>query len=163
MTQNATMTSELIGDTGIRLKREFNAPRELVFEAHSDCKHLMQWWGPRDYPLSHCDIDFRPGGTWHYCMSGPNGEEAWGIMTFREIERPSRIVYRDAFSDAERSENPPFGLNTVTLEERGGGTLMTIVCEFETQEDRATVLETGMEEGLAETLDRLEEHLATLQ
>ena len=46
--------------------RKFNAPRKLVFEAHSDCKHLMNWWGPREWPLSYCKMDFRVNGTWHY-------------------------------------------------------------------------------------------------
>jgi uncharacterized protein YndB with AHSA1/START domain len=162
VTQEKTMTTELVGDRGIVMTRMFSAPRRLVFKAYSDCDHLNQWWGPRLWPLSYCDLDFRPGGTWHYCMRGPNGEEAWGKAIYREIVEPEQIVYMDAFSDAEGTIVPPESVVTVRFEERAEKTLLTIRTEFASAADRETVIKMGVEEGMAETLDQLEEHLATL-
>jgi uncharacterized protein YndB with AHSA1/START domain len=162
VTQEKTMTTELVGDRGIVMTRMFSAPRRLVFKAYSDCDHLNQWWGPRLWPLSYCDLDFRPGGTWHYCMRGPNGEEAWGKAIYREIVEPESLVYADAFSDAEGSTVPPESVVWVTFGDEGKKTRLTVRTEFATAEDRETVLKMGAEEGIAETLDRLEELLATL-
>ena len=67
------------GPRDITMRRRFDAPRELVFEAYSSCEHIEQWWGPRSWPVAHCRMDFRPGGTWHYCMKGPEGQEAWAL------------------------------------------------------------------------------------
>src|SRR5687768_16632849 len=82
-------------------ERTFDAPRELVFDVWSDPKHIAQWWGPKGWTLPVCKMDFRPGGVWHYCMRGPEGEESWGKAVYQEIVKPERIVYIDAFADAQ--------------------------------------------------------------
>ncbi len=96
---NGKLTHRVVEDgTVLVLEREFTAPRELVFEMFSDCKHLMHWWGPRGFDLTACEMDFREGGTWLYCMKcvDPNmgdmyGIESWGKQVFHEIRRPSSI------------------------------------------------------------------------
>ncbi len=89
-------------DNEIIFTRTFQAPRELAFEAYTTCEHLMNWWGPREWPLSYCKMDFKPGGKWHYCMKGPNqGDESWGLAIFKEINKPENIVYTDVFSDKD--------------------------------------------------------------
>jgi uncharacterized protein YndB with AHSA1/START domain len=149
------------GDRELVMTREFDAPRDLVFACYTDCEHLMQWWGPREWPLKHCTIDLRVGGKWHYCMVGPAGEEAWAIATYREITPTSRLVYMDYFSDAEGSEIPPETLTTIEFEDlRDGRTRMKTRATFASPEARAEVLAMGMVEGMNETLDRLDEHLA---
>ncbi len=154
-----------INDRTLTLTRTFNAPRELVFDAFSKCEHLQHWWGPRGWTLPVCDIDFRPGGIWNYCMKGPNGEDSCGIMTFHEIERPVRFVSTDQFADTDGNvmEGMPTMRNTVIFSEEGGRTTITNHVEYETDEQLQTVIEMGMLEGVTETWDRLEEYLAELQ
>lgn len=145
------------------LTRTFDAPRELVFSAFSSCEHLRNWWGPRPWPMVECTIDFRPGGIWHYCLRGPNeGDAAWGRVDYEQIVEPERIVYRDSFSDAEANINPDLPQARVSYEFAAveGKTLLTSRTEYPTPDGLQQVLEMGVVEGISETLDRLEEHLA---
>jgi uncharacterized protein YndB with AHSA1/START domain len=143
-------------------ERVFNAPRELVFQVFSDCKHLTHWWGPKDWALPVCEMDFRPGGVWLYCMRGPDGMESWGKATYQEIIEPERIVYSDAFVDGTGTpiEGTPEMLITVTFEVMGGKTKLVSQTQFGSAEELNAVLEMGMVEGLSQTWDRLEEYLA---
>ena len=161
--QTHKLTTELIGDREMVMRRAFRAPRELLFRCYADCEHLMNWWGPKEYPLAVCKQDFRPGGTWHYCMVGPNGEEAWGIGVYKEIVEPERIVYTDAFSNADADSIPPESVITVTFESQGETTVLNIHTRYDSAEDRQTVIEMGVEEGFNSSLDRLDEHLAKVQ
>src|SRR5207248_11257168 len=80
-------------DLEIVMTREFDAPRDLVFEAHSSCEHMSHWWGPRRYEFSSCEIDFREGGTWRIVHRGADGEIPAFRGELREIVRPERIVW----------------------------------------------------------------------
>jgi uncharacterized protein YndB with AHSA1/START domain len=145
------------------LTRTFDAPRDLVFRAYSDCGHLRHWWGPRTWPMVECKMDFRVGGIWHYCMRGPKaGDESWGRAVFEEIVEPERIVYTDAFSDAEGNVNDgmPQARSTVEFADVDGRTTFTLRARYSTPAELGRVLEMGMVPGITETLDRLEEHLA---
>ena len=115
----------------IVLERVFNAPRELVFKVLTDGEHLKQWWGPRGWDVTVSDMDFRPGGQWHYCMKCMDqnqgdfyGMESWGKSVYQEIEQPEKIVYIDYFSDAEGNiaEGMPATTVTMTFEEVDGYT-----------------------------------------
>src|SRR5690606_1009281 len=88
-------------------------------KAYTNDEALKQWFGPEGWPLTVSNGDFRAGGTWHYCMSGPDGEEAWGIAIYEEVVEPERLVYRDAFSDADRNVVPPESTVTIDFIERG--------------------------------------------
>jgi uncharacterized protein YndB with AHSA1/START domain len=146
--------------------RTFNAPRELVFETYSTCEHLMNWWGPRTWPLNYCKIDFRPGGTWHYCMKGPNeGDESWGLAKYREITGPEKIIYNDYFSDKDANINPDMpGLDIIiTFTAEGKKTVTKTVIKAGSKEEVDKLTEMGMIEGFTETWDRLDEHLAEIQ
>ncbi len=151
-------------DNQIIFTRSFKAPRELVFEAYSTCEHLMKWWGPRTWPLNYCNIDFRPGGTWHYCMKGPNeGDESWGLARYKEITEPEKIVYNDYFSDKEgtiNTEMPAFD-TVIQFEEEDTGTRVTVTSNVASKEEVEKLVDMGMIQGFTETWDRLEEHLAT--
>ena len=146
------------------IERVFDAPRELVFKAWTDRAHLVHWWGPKGWTLPVCNMDFRPGGTWHYCMRGPEGEESWGKAVYREIVEPERLVYVDVFSDAEgnTADGMPQMLITVEFAEEGGKTRVTSRTQFATLEDLESLLEMGVAQGVTETWDRLAEHLARL-
>jgi uncharacterized protein YndB with AHSA1/START domain len=146
----------------LTVERVFNAPRELVFQMWQDPQHLAHWWGPKGWTLPICTVDFRPGGIWHYCMRGPDGEESWGKAFYEEIVAPDRIVYRDTFIDAEGNVIPgtPEMLITVSFTEQDGKTKLTSTTQFATVADLEAVLAMGAVEGIGETWDRLEEYLA---
>ncbi len=151
-------------ETELVLTRTFDAPRELVFAAYSSCEHLKNWFGPRSWPMVECTVDFRVGGVWHYCLRGPGaGDESWGKAVYDEIVEPERIAYTDAFADAEGNVNPlmPTMKSRVELVDVEGRTQLTIRAEYPTAEALQQVLDMGMVAGMTETLDRLDEHLAT--
>ncbi len=144
-------------------ERVFSAPREKVFAAFSQCEHLMHWWGPREWPLAHCDMDFRVGGSWHYAMrETATGNESWGLMLFDEITAPEFIRYRDVFSDANRSINTdlPESASTLHFYVEGNNTRVVSQTVYPTQEALKQILDMGMEEGFRETWDRLEEYIS---
>jgi uncharacterized protein YndB with AHSA1/START domain len=142
--------------------RVFDAPRELVFGAFSDCAQLARWWGPKGWTLPVCDIDFRAGGTWRYCMQSPAGEMACGASTYHEIVKPERIVFTDTFTDEDgnRSADTPETVVTVTFSERDGRTTLTSHAAFTSARDLQFAIDLGMAQGLTETWDRLEAFLA---
>lgn len=147
------------------MERIFDAPRELVFKAWTEPELVKQWWGPKGWTLPVCNMDFRPGGVWHYCMRGPDGMESWGKAVYREIVEPERIVYIDTFSDAEgnQPENMPEMVITVTFTEENGQTKLTSRTQFATAEELEAVLEMGAVEGMNDTLDRLADLLQEQQ
>ena len=148
-------------DRTMEIVRPFDYPRDLVFQAYSDPEGIKNWFGPEGWPVTESKMDFRPGGTWHFCMTGPDGEQAWSIVQYQEIEAPERIVYRDAFSDAEGNVTPPESDVTVKFEEATpSSTLLRISIQFASNEARDQVIEMGMEEGMGMTLDNLEAYLA---
>jgi uncharacterized protein YndB with AHSA1/START domain len=147
-------------DREIVMTRTFDAPRELVFEAHSSCEHMSNWWGPRKYEVASCEIDFRPGGSWRMVHKTADGSEEYGFRgEFRQIVPPERIVWTFEW------EGMPghVSVETLTLEERDGKTTLTATSVYDTVEDRDGMLQSGMEEGAAEAYDRLDEYLVTLK
>ena len=148
-------------DREIQMTRVFDAPRELVFEAMSSCEHMSNWWGPRRYEFASCEMDFRPGGSWrvvHHPIDG-DGEDQGFRGEFREIVPPERIVWTFEW------EGMPghISVETLTLEEHDGKTTVTASATYDTVEDRDGMLNSGMEEGAAESYDRLDEYLEVLK
>ncbi|PNY82659.1 SRPBCC domain-containing protein [Deinococcus koreensis] len=151
------------------LERMFQAPPALVFEAFTRAEHLRHWWGPRGWVLSHCTVDLRPGGRWHYCMKCVDqnqGEfyvmESWGLGVYEEIVAPKRLTYTDYFSDAQGAINEamPATRAILTFEGVEGGTKVVSRSVYSTPEALVTVMEMGMLQGISETWDRLSEFLA---
>jgi len=141
------------------MTREFNAPRRLVFEAHSSCEHLKHWWGPRTYEVTFCEVDFRPGGRWRIAHAGPDGKEHGFRGEYREITAPETIVQTFEY------EGDPGNvlIETLTLVEQDGKTLLTARSLAPSAAVRDAMVGSGMEEGARETYDRLAEYLATLR
>ena len=143
-------------DREIVMTRDFDAPRDLVFEAHTSCEHMSNWWGPREYGFASCEIDFRTGGTWRIVHRGADGAEVTFFGEYLEIVRPERIVWTFGFNDN------PGGPETYTFEEHDGKTTVTSSAVFPSKEMRDWVLGSGMESGAIETYDRLDEYLEVL-
>jgi uncharacterized protein YndB with AHSA1/START domain len=144
------------------VERDFDAPIELVFKAWTESDRLVQWWGPRGWTTTNYKMEVKPGGVWHYCMRGPAGEESWGKAVYQEVVEPTRLVYTDAFSDAEGNivEGMPVFTITMTFSEQAGKTKLASYSVLASEEDLQNLLAMGMVEGLTETWDRLEEYLA---
>jgi uncharacterized protein YndB with AHSA1/START domain len=145
-------------DTEIQMTRVFDAPRELVFEAHTTAEHMSNWWGPRKYEVVSAEYDFRPGGKWRIVHRGPDGDEHGFRGEFREIVPPERIVWTFEYEGAPGS----IAVETLTLTEEDGKTTITTLSDGGSKEARDAMLESGMQEGAAETFDRLDEYLETL-
>lgn len=141
--------------------RVFDAPRGLVFSAFTDPKHLAQWWGPNGFSTTTSAFDFRPGGVWRFVMHGPDDRDYQNRITFEEIVRPERIVYRhgDRSDDpAEKDLEPVQFRMTVIFEELGGKTRLIWRNEFPSVAERDRVIkEYGADKGLVETMARLAE------
>jgi uncharacterized protein YndB with AHSA1/START domain len=144
------------------VSRVFDAARDLVFKAFSEADRLMQWWGPREWPLTYCKLDFRVGGIWLFCMTGPDGAESWGKGVYEEIVSPERIVYVDAFSDRDGNVNESMPQVRIIMEftEHAGKTKVESRAEYATVQDLESLKAMGMIEGITETWDRLAEYLA---
>jgi uncharacterized protein YndB with AHSA1/START domain len=155
----------------LTIERIFNAPRELVFKAFAEEEHLKRWFGPKGWPLVFSNLDFREGGVWHFCMKCTDesqqyyGMESWGKAVYQEIVEPERIVYTDAFSDAEGNiiEDMPQTLITLTFLEYEGQTKLISHAQYATDEALKTVLDMGMLEGMSSTWDNLEDYLEEIK
>lgn len=137
--------------------REFDAPRDLVFSAWTDPKHLAQWWGPNGFTTTTYSFDFRPGGVWRFVMHGPDGRDYQNRITFEEIVPSERIVYRHGGGD---DVEPVQFRQTVVFEDLGGRsrgrTRITWRGDFASAAERNRVIEDyGADKGLTETLARL--------
>lgn len=140
--------------------RIFDAPRELVFAAFTDAKHLAQWWGPTGFTTTTHAIDVRPGGIWRFVMHGPDGRDYQNRITYEEIVKPERLVYRHG--GGENVEPVRFKV-TVTFEDFGGKTRLTMWMQFPSAAERDRVIaEYGADTGLVQTLGRLEQYVAGL-
>jgi uncharacterized protein YndB with AHSA1/START domain len=146
-------------DREIVMSRVFDAPRELVFSVYMDPQRIPEWWGPRSLTTIVDKMDVRPGGAWRYVQRGPDGSEYAFNGVYREIVPPERLVSTFEF------EGMPGHviLDTAIFEEHDGKTKLTTTSLFQTAEDRDGMLTSGMEEGAAETMDRLAELLTTLR
>jgi uncharacterized protein YndB with AHSA1/START domain len=91
----------------LKVDRIFDAPRELVFKAWTEPKHVMQWWGPKDFTSPYCTIDLRPGGEFLFCMRGPDGTDIWTKGVYHEIIVPEKIVSTIWFSDKDGRKLKP--------------------------------------------------------
>jgi uncharacterized protein YndB with AHSA1/START domain len=158
--QIGAMTVRLKSNLEIEFSRVFDAPRRLVFEAHAKCEHVRRWWGSRDTPMVACEMDFRPGGKWRFVLRKPSGFEIAFFGEYREIVAPERFVWTFGFDGMP--PGPP-GLETYTFTEHEGKTTLVAVGHFTSIESRDGAIASGMEQGAAETWDRLAELLRELR
>jgi uncharacterized protein YndB with AHSA1/START domain len=147
LVQSATADREIV------TTRVFDAPRELVFQMWTDPKHVGRWWGPNGFTTTTHEMDVRPGGVWRFVMHGPDGVDYPNHIAYREVVKPERLTYL-------HGPTPLFDV-TVTFEERGGKTELTMRALFETAAQRDQVVKDfGAMEGAKQHLARLAEFLA---
>ena len=158
MPVRTTTISAEPGKQELLITREFDAPRELVFKACMDPKLISQWWGPRNLSTIVDKMDVRPGGQWRFINRDAEGNEYAFHGVYHEILAPERVI--DTFEFEGLPETGHVTLETMKLEELPGGrTRLTTQSVFQSVADRDGTLQSGMEEGLKETYDRLAELL----
>ncbi len=158
--ENAAKTAMVTtpSDREIQVERVFDAPRDRVFAVYTDPDLIPQWWGPRRMTTTVDKMDVRSGGDWRFVLRREDGTEEGFRGTYREVTPPERIV--ETF---EWEPMPGYVvLETTTFEDLGERTKVTNVSLFYTTEERDGMLASGMEQGLNETYERLDELLAKL-
>ena len=150
---------KVVADPGtheIVITRSFDAPRDQVFKAFTDPEAVAQWWGLRDSETVVDELEARPGGRWRFVQKSGDGSEHGFHGVFHDAVASERIVYTFEYEGIPGHVL----LETITLEEKDGRTRMTDSSVFQSVADRDGMLSSGMEEGAAESFDRLDEHLA---
>jgi uncharacterized protein YndB with AHSA1/START domain len=154
-----TQTDSATADREIVLTREFDAPRERVWEAYTDERHLPHWFGPNGFTLTMISIDVRPGGMWRYIMHGPDGTDWSNRQVYEEVVRPERLVYRHG----EDVDDDPGAFHvTIRFEDLGGRTRVTQRMLLNTAEQKAGAVEFGAVELGNQTMARLAAYLETM-
>ena len=154
-------TTEIIAEPGIQqivITREFDAPRELLFRAHTEPDLLVQWLGPRNLTMTVDRFEVRDGGTWRYLHRDADGNDYGFHGVFHGTPSPDGIVQTFEYEGAPGHVS----LETLTFEEVEGRTRVRAVSVYQSVEDRDMMVQSGMEEGLNEGYDRLDELIARL-
>ena len=160
---HADAATELVGDREIVATRVFDAPRDLVWDVWTDPEHLARWWGPNGFTTTTHAMELKPGGVWRFVMHGPDGRDYQNKITYVEIVKPERLVYRHGGSGGKEDrdlERINFRVS-VTFTDQGAKTRVEMRMVFPSANARDYVIEThGAFEGLKQHLGRLEEYLA---
>ncbi|CAI3803616.1 SRPBCC family protein [Pseudarthrobacter sp. MM222] len=141
---------------------EFDAGVERVWQIWEDPRQLERWWGPPTWPATFEKHEFTPGGEASYYMTGPDGEKARGWWRITDVQPPTHLEFDDGFADDDGAPVEAMGTThaTVTLEEIGDRTRMTILSTFESEDQLNKMVEMGMEEGMKEAAGQIDALLA---
>jgi uncharacterized protein YndB with AHSA1/START domain len=146
-------------DTEILITREFEAPRHLVYKAWTTPELIKRWWSGDRGEMTIAEVDLRVGGKWRFVMMAHGEFEVAFHGEYREIIPNERIVSTEVY------EAMPDGqaLNVVTFAEAGGRTVLTLLMQLATKEERDAVISSGMEGGVHEQMDHLEQVAASIR
>jgi uncharacterized protein YndB with AHSA1/START domain len=151
--QSQTLEVTTPSDREVVITRTFNAGRARVFSAFTEPELIKRWFGLAGWSMSSCEVDLRPGGKFHYHWTNDENGAGYGLIgTYREIEAPARIVYRE---DHDEAGNPGDATVTTTFVERNGVTAMTMTMLFDSRELRDNAIESGQIEGWGVCFDHV--------
>jgi len=159
VTSSGTATVTLPTDEQILITREFDAPRHLVYKAWTTPELVERWWYANRGEVTSVEIDLRVGGLWRYVMVANGGLEVAFHGEYRELVPNARIVSTDVYEGMPDGE----ALDTVTFTEADGRTTVTILVEHTCKEHRDAHIDSGMEAGLQEAMDILEQVAVSLR
>jgi uncharacterized protein YndB with AHSA1/START domain len=142
-------------DEQILITRDFDAPKHLVYKAWTTPELVKRWWSGERGEVTLAEIDLRVGGAWRYVMVTGDGFEVAFHGEYREIVPNERIVSTEAYEGIPDADARA-AVNTLTLTEADGGTSLTLLMQLKSREDRDAVIDSGMETGMQESMDRLE-------
>src|SRR4029079_9054597 len=160
-TSSGTATVTLPTDRQILITREFDVPRHLVYRAWTTPELVKRWWHANRGRVTIAEIDLRVGGAWRYVSVTESGVEVAFHGEYREIVPNERIVSTEVYEGIPDAEQHA-ALNTLTLTERDGRTLVTVLVEHPTREGRDAHINSGMEPGMQDALDLLEQVAVSL-
>lgn len=144
-------------DTQILITREFDAPKRLVYRACTEPDLIKRWWSGHRGEVTSVEADVRVGGRWRYVMMANEGFEVAFHGTYREIVPNERVVSTELYEGVPGATEDDATLNTVTFVEKDGRTTLTTLVECHTKETRDAIIESGMEGGMQEAFDKLED------
>ncbi len=158
MTSSGTATVTLPTDERILIRREFDAPKHLVYKAWTTPELVKRWWSGHRGEVTLAEIDLRVGGTWRFVMVASGGFEVAFHGEYREIVPDERIVTTEIYEmpEAEALPDAEAPLNIVTFTEVDGRTTLDVLVQTTSKELRDTIVNSGMDAGMQESLDALE-------
>jgi uncharacterized protein YndB with AHSA1/START domain len=159
MPSSGTATVTLPTDEKILITREFDAPKHLVYKAWTTPELVKRWWTANRGEATVVEIDLRVGGKWRYVMVTPDGFEVAFHGEYREIVQNERIVSTEVYEGMPEGE----ALNTITFAEVDERTTVAILVEHTSKEHRDAHIESGMEDGLQDAMDILEQIAISLR
>lgn len=147
------------------VRRRFAAPRQLVWDCHTRSELLDRWFAPKPMTTRTASMEFREGGHWHHAMIAEDGTEYWGIVRYDTIDPIDGYTTTDFFSDPSGTPNEDLPASSWVVrftEDGADATLVHSRITYASPEDLQTVIDMGMEEGMASTFEKLDETLASL-
>jgi uncharacterized protein YndB with AHSA1/START domain len=156
---SGTATVTLPADDQILITREFDAPRELVYKAWTTPELVKRWWSGQRGGVTSAEIDLRVGGMWRYVMEASEGFEVAFHGEYREIVPYERIVTTEVFEGMPDAQ----AVDTITFAEVDGRTILTMLVQHTSKEDRDGHINSGMEGGMQESMDALEQVAISLR
>ena len=161
MTSSGTATVSLPTDKQILITREFDAPKDLVWKAWTTPELVKRWWHANRGEVTIAEVDLRVGGTWRSVSVTPDGFEVAFHGEYREIIPNERLVSTEAFEGVP-DPDANATVNTATFTEENGRTTLTILVEAPSKEIRDAIIDSGMEAGMQDAMDLLEQVAITL-
>jgi uncharacterized protein YndB with AHSA1/START domain len=157
-TSSGTATVTLPTEDQILITRDFDAPKHLVYKAYTTPDLVRRWWSGKRGQVTSAEIDLRVGGTWRYVMVANEGFEVAFHGEYREIVPNERIVTTEVYEGVPEDQAPEEDVvNTVTFTEAEGRTTVTVLVQCPSKEVRDMIIDSGMEAGMQEAMDLLEE------
>ena len=160
-TSSGTAVVTLPTDTQILITREFDAPRHLIYKAYTTPALIKRWWHAKRGVVTVADVDLRVGGTWRFVMEADGGFEVAFHGEYRELIPNERIVSTEVYEGIPGGDDAP-ALNTLTLTEKDGRTTLTLLIEAGSRQIRDSIIDSGMEAGLQDALNLLEQLAVSL-
>jgi uncharacterized protein YndB with AHSA1/START domain len=162
VTSSGTATVTLPTDTQILITREFDAPKHLVYRAWTTPELVKRWWHANRGEVTLAEIDLRVGGMWRYVSRSEDGFEVGFHGEYREIVPNERLVTTEVYEGIPDADAHA-ALDTLTLTESDGRTTLTVLVEHPTKEGRDAHINSGMEAGMQDAMDLLEEVAVSLR
>jgi uncharacterized protein YndB with AHSA1/START domain len=163
LTSSGTAKVTLPADDQILITREFTAPKHLVYKAWTTPELVKRWWNAKRGEVTVAEIDLRVGGKWRYAMVTEDGFEVAFHGEYREIVPNERIVSTEVYEGMPEGAPGEGTLNTATFTESNGRTTLTILVQAPTKDIRDAIIDSGMEAGMQDALDLLEEVAVSMQ
>src|SRR6266571_8326791 len=159
VTSSGSATVELPTDEQILITRAFDAPKDLVYKAFTTPELVKRWWHANRGEMTVAEIDLRVGGKWRYVMVADGGFEVGFHGEYREIVPTERIVSTEIYEGLPEgvSEEDGATVNTATFTEADGRTTVTLLVQATSKISRDAIIDSGIEGGLQDALDLLEQ------